>query len=55
MRASESTKWKLELQGSIWRKEVLKTRGSEDHQKLTSSEALSSEAVYQKLTSSEVL
>jgi len=55
MRASESTKWKLELQESIRRKEVLKTRSSEDYQKLTSSEALSSEAVYQKLTSSEVL
>jgi len=33
----------------------LKKWGSEDHQKLTSSEALSSEVVYQKLTSSEVL
>jgi len=29
------------------------TRGSEDHQKLASSEALSSEVIYQKLTSSE--
>ena len=30
-------KGSLKLQGSIWRKEVLKTRGSEDNQKLTSS------------------
>jgi hypothetical protein len=33
----------------------LKKRGSEDHQKLTSSEALSSEVAHQKLASSEVL
>jgi len=33
----------------------MKTRDSEEHKKLTSSEALTSEAVYQKLTSSEVL
>jgi len=45
MRAMDSTKRKLVLQGSIRRNEVLKTRGSEDHQKPTSSEALSSEAV----------
>ena len=45
MRAMKSTTRKLELQGSIRRKEVITTRGSEDHQKLTSSEALSSEAV----------
>jgi len=32
-------KRKLVLQDSIWRKEVLKTRGSED-QKVTSSEVL---------------
>ena len=44
MRAMDSTKRKLELQGSVWRQEVLKTRGSEDHQKLASSEAPSSEA-----------
>jgi len=50
MKTMESTNRKLVLQGSIWRNEVLKTRGSEDHQKLTSSEA-----IYQKLTSSEVL
>jgi len=37
------------------KKEVMKTRGSEDHQKLSSSEALSSKPVYQKLTSLEVL
>ena len=37
------TKKKLVLQESIWRKEILKTRGSEYH-KLTSSEALSLEA-----------
>jgi len=49
MRAIESTKRKLELQGSIWRREVLKTRGSEDHQKLTSSEAPSTEVLPQKL------
>jgi len=55
MRAMESTKRRLVLQGSIWRKEVLKIRGSEDHQKLTSSEALSSEPGYQKLMLSEVL
>jgi len=31
----------------------LKKRGSDDHQKLTSSESLSSKAIYQKLASSE--
>jgi len=55
MKKMESTKRKLVLQGSIRRNEVLKTRDSKYHQKLTSSEALSSEAVYQKLTLSEVL
>jgi len=44
MRAIRTTKRKLEYQESIWRKEVLKARCSEDHPKLTSSEALSSEA-----------
>jgi len=39
MRAMIFTKWKLVLQGSVWRKEVLKTRGSEHHQKLTSLKA----------------
>jgi len=39
MRAMVFTKWNLVLQGSIRRKDVLKTRGFEDHQKLTSSEA----------------
>jgi len=54
MRAIESTNRKLELQASIWRKEVLKTRGFEE-KKLSLSEAPSSEVVHQKLTSSEVL
>jgi len=44
----EVTKRKLVFQESIWRKEVLKTRSFED-QKLTPSEALSSEADHQKL------
>jgi len=33
----------------------MRTRGSEDHEKLTSLEAPSSEVVQQKMTSSEVL
>jgi hypothetical protein len=41
MRAMESTKSKLKVA-----MKHLKTRGSEDHQKLTSSEALSSEIIY---------
>jgi len=52
--AMDVTKRKLVLHEGIWRKEILKTRGSED-QKLTSLEAPSSEAVHRKLTSSEVM
>jgi len=45
--------WIYKKEACVARKH-LKTRGSEDR-KLTSSEALSSEVVHQKLTSSEVL
>jgi len=48
MRAMEFTKRKLVLQDNVWRKERLKKRAFEEE-----SVWRSSEAVYQKLTSSE--